>query len=131
MFLRLDLLTIESEFMVTENKPLQLPKAPSPMLVTLLGIATEVKPVQREKALPPMLVTLLGIVTEVKPVQLKKALFPMLDTPLPIVTEVKPVQSIANRHRGQTGAITKSILSNAGDAIADDIFLYLRAKYAS
>jgi hypothetical protein len=47
--------------MVTEVKPEQPEKAPSPMLVTLLGMSTEVKPVQAEKALLPMEVTLLGI----------------------------------------------------------------------
>ena len=36
--------------------------APSPMLVTLLGIVTLVRLVQPENAQSPMLVTLLGIV---------------------------------------------------------------------
>ena len=61
---------IEFELTVTEVKLLQFQKAPSPMLVTLLGMVTEVKLLQVLKALPPMLVTLLGIVTEVKPEQL-------------------------------------------------------------
>ena len=51
-------------------KLLQPEKAPSPMLVTLLGIITEVKLLQLAKASSPMLVTLLGIVTEVKLLQL-------------------------------------------------------------
>ena len=36
--------------MVTDVKPLQPEKAPSPMLVTLAGIVMDVKPVQPEKA---------------------------------------------------------------------------------
>jgi hypothetical protein len=55
-------------------------KAPSPMLVTLLGIVTEVKLLQLEKAEFPMLVTLLGIVTDLKPLQPIKASSPMLVT---------------------------------------------------
>jgi hypothetical protein len=35
---------------VTEAKPLQLPKAPYPMLVTLLGISTDVKLLQYSNA---------------------------------------------------------------------------------
>ena len=36
------------------------------MLVTPLPIVTEVRPLQLEKAPPPMVVTLLGMVTEVR-----------------------------------------------------------------
>ena len=43
--------------------------APSPILVTLLGMVTEVRPEQSANAPPPMLVTLLGMVTEVRPEQ--------------------------------------------------------------
>ena len=47
---------------VREDKP---EKAPSPILVTELGIVTEVRS-QLQKAPSPILVTELGIVTEVK-----------------------------------------------------------------
>ena len=67
-------------------KPLQPLQAPSPMLVTVLGIVTEVKLLQLSKAKLPMLVTLLPIVTEVKLRQLLKASCPMLVTLLPITT---------------------------------------------
>ena len=52
-----------------EVKLLQLLKALSPILMTLLGIVMEVKLLQLLKALSPILMTLLGIVIEVKPVQ--------------------------------------------------------------
>ena len=39
------------------------------MVVTLFGIVTEVRPLQPEKAPSPMKVTLFGIVTEVRPLQ--------------------------------------------------------------
>ena len=42
-------------------------KAPTPILVTELGIVTEVRPMHKKKALSPILVTELGIVTEVRP----------------------------------------------------------------
>ena len=47
-------------------KPLQPAKAPSPILVTELGIVTEVRPLQPKKAYSPILVTEFGIVTDVK-----------------------------------------------------------------
>ena len=50
-------------------KPLQPAKAPSPILVTELGIVTEVRPLQPKKAYSPILVTEFGIVTDVKPLQ--------------------------------------------------------------
>ena len=56
-------------FHVTEVKPVQPEKAPSPILVTPSGIVTEVKPSQPLKAPSPILVTPSGIVTEVKPLQ--------------------------------------------------------------
>ena len=49
-------------------RPLQYSKAPSPILVTELGIVTEVRPLHSLKAPSPILVTELGIVTEVRPV---------------------------------------------------------------
>ena len=52
---------------------LQPSKAPSPILVTLLGIVIEVKEEQPSKALFPMLVTLLGMVMEVREEHSKKA----------------------------------------------------------
>ena len=82
-----------SFFTVTEVKLMQYPKAPFPILVTLLPMVTEVKPVHPVKALFPMDVTLLGMVTEVKPLQYPKAHSPMDVTLLGIVTEVKPLQS--------------------------------------
>ena len=48
---------------------LQSEKAPTPILVTELGIVTEVRPLQPEKAQYSILVTELGIVTEVKLLQ--------------------------------------------------------------
>ena len=48
-------------------------KAPSPILVTELGIVTEVRLVQPLKANSPILVTELGIVTEVRLEQPRKA----------------------------------------------------------
>ena len=47
-------------------KPLQPKKAPSPILVAVLGIVTEVRPLQPKKAYSPILVTEFGIVTDVK-----------------------------------------------------------------
>ena len=55
------MLTIVFELIVTDVKPEQCQKAPSPMLVTLLGMVIEVREEQPAKALPPMLVTLLGM----------------------------------------------------------------------
>ena len=43
--------------MVTEVRPLQPENAPSPMLVTLVGMVTEVRPLQPKNASSPMLVT--------------------------------------------------------------------------
>ena len=72
--------------------PLQPLNAPSPMLVTLLGITMLVRPLQPENAELPMLVTLLGIVTLIRPLQPENALPPMLVTLLGIVTLVRPLQ---------------------------------------
>ena len=58
-----------------------MPKACSPMLVTLSGIVTDVRELQYSNALLPMLVTLSGIVTDVRALQPSKAKFPMLVTP--------------------------------------------------
>ena len=55
--------------MITFVKPVQPSKAPSPILVTELGIVIEVKPLHLQKASDSISVTELGIVTEVKPVQ--------------------------------------------------------------
>ena len=65
----------------------QLQKAQSPMLVTLLGMVMLVRPVQPRKASPPMLVTLLGMVMLVRPVQPQKAPFPMLVTGFPSISD--------------------------------------------
>ena len=78
-------------FHVTEVKPSQPEKAPSPILVTASGMVTEVKPVQPEKAELPILVTDSGIVTKAKPVQSKKAELPILVTDSGMVIEVKPL----------------------------------------
>jgi hypothetical protein len=67
-------------------------KAPSPMLVTLLGIVTLARLLQLLKAPYPMLVTLLGMVTLPRLVQMAKAVFPMLLTLLGIVMPVRLVQ---------------------------------------
>ena len=61
----------------------QLPKAQSPMLVTLSGIVILVRLVQPLKALLPILVTPLPIVMLVRLVHLSKAQSPMLVTGLP------------------------------------------------
>ena len=66
------LLTIESEFSVTEERLEQSEKAHFPMLVTLLGIVTFVNPVQPENALAPMLVTLSPSIIDVRLLQPKK-----------------------------------------------------------
>ena len=42
---------------VTDVKPLQSQKAPSPILVTEFGISTDVKPSQKQKASSPILAT--------------------------------------------------------------------------
>ena len=55
-------------------------KAPSPMLVTLLGIVIEVRPLQFLKAQTPIVVTLWEIVTEVRPLHSRKAPSPILVT---------------------------------------------------
>ena len=68
-------------------RPVQLLKALSPMLVTLLGIVMLVRPVQYSKAPFPMLVTLLGIVMLVRPVQLLKAQISMLVTGIPSILD--------------------------------------------
>ena len=57
---------------MTEVRPLQLKKAPYPILVTELGIVTEVR-LHSKKAKSPILVTELGIVTEVRLRQESKA----------------------------------------------------------
>ena len=54
---------------MTDVKPKQSRKAPSPILVTEFGIVTDVKPMQSKKTPSPILVTELGIVTDVKLVQ--------------------------------------------------------------
>jgi len=98
---------------VMEVRPEQTLNAPSPMLVTLLGMVMEVRPlpwnadcpmlvtllgmVMEVRPLPwnadcPMLVTLLGMVMEVRPEQPKNALIPMLVTLLGMVMEVRPEQ---------------------------------------
>ena len=48
---------------------LQPGKAPSPILVTELGIVTEVRLLHSQKALSPILVTEFGIVTDVNLLQ--------------------------------------------------------------
>lgn len=53
--------------MVTDDKPLQLPKAYWPILVTEEGIVTEVNPVQPQKASAPIEVTELGIIEFLHP----------------------------------------------------------------
>ena len=64
-------------------KDSQLQKAPSPMLLTLLGIVMLFKDSQPAKAFFPILVTLYGIVTLVKESQPSKAPSPMLVTGFP------------------------------------------------
>ena len=66
--------------MVTLVKPLQFANAPSPILVTELGMMTLVKPLQLLNANLPIEVTELGMVTLVKPVQLRNAWSPILVT---------------------------------------------------
>ena len=50
------------------------------MFVTLLGVVTDVRPVQLPKAQFPILVTPIGIVIEVRLVHFSKADFPILVT---------------------------------------------------
>ena len=59
--------------MVTDVKPLQNSKAPSPIDVTLLPMFTVVRPLQPLKAPSPIDVTLSGMVTDVKPRHPEKA----------------------------------------------------------
>ena len=66
--------------------------APSPMLVTLLGIVTLVRLVQAENASSPMLMTPLEIVTLVRLVQSSNAQSPILVTPSGIVMLASPAQ---------------------------------------
>ena len=82
--------TIESLLRVTEVRAAQPPKAPPPMLITLLGISIEVRPVHPEKALLAIYFTLLRC-TEERPVHPEKALLPTSFTLLR-VSEVRPEQ---------------------------------------
>ena len=66
--------------MVTDVKPLQPRKAPSPILVTEFGMVADVKPLQPLKVAFLILVTEFGIVTDVKLLQSEKALSPILVT---------------------------------------------------
>ena len=90
--LSLESYTVLPSSTIIEVKPLQPEKAPTPILVTELGIVIEVKPLQPEKALPPILVTELGIVIEIKLLHSEKVPRSMLVTELGIITEVKPLQ---------------------------------------
>ena len=74
---------------VTRSQP---SKAPSPMLVTLVGISMVVRPLHPENANAPILVTPSGITTLVRPLQPENALSPMLVTESGIVTLVRPLQ---------------------------------------
>ena len=73
---------------VSEVKPKQLSKAPSPRLVTELGMVTDVMLAQAPNAQPPIVVTEFGMSTDVK-LLLQKANSPMVVTELGIVIEVK------------------------------------------
>jgi hypothetical protein len=53
--------------MLTEVRPVQLWKAPSPMLVMLSGMVRDIRVEQPAKAPPPMLVTLSGMVEFLHP----------------------------------------------------------------
>ena len=79
--------------MLVRDVPQQL-NAPSPMLVTLLGIVMLVSLSQSLNALSPMLVTLLGIVMFVSFSQPKNASFPMLVTLLGIVMLVRDLHQL-------------------------------------
>ena len=72
--------------------PLQPPKAPEPMEVTLDGIVMLVSPVQLSKAPEPMEVTLEGMEMLVSPVHLLNAEEPIEVTLDGIVTLVRPEQ---------------------------------------
>ena len=65
---------------VIDVKPLQLLKAPYPILVTEFGIVIDVNLLQFVKAQSPILVTEFGMVTDVKRLQEEKADLPILVT---------------------------------------------------
>ena len=72
-------------------------------MVTLLGMVTEVRPVQSRKAPTPIEVTLLGMVTEVRLVQPQKAYCLISITPFGItrfVTSEPLIVKLCEQYKG-------------------------------
>jgi len=81
-----------TELPIVTDDRLQASKAFFPIVMTEFGIVKVVKPSQEQKAPSHIVVIVLGKSTDVSPVQLKNDSSPIIVTELGIVIEVKLLQ---------------------------------------